>query len=71
MERFSVDEIEALCADVEGALEEKGVSLQVNLEMVGGSGKVGKVLNLIGYLDRRDYLGYMVEAMRQARPGVI
>jgi hypothetical protein len=71
MERFSVDEIEALCADVQGALEEQGISLQVNLEMVGGSGKVGKVLNLIGYLDRRDYVGYLVEAMRQARPGVI
>jgi len=73
---FSLEDLEVLCADVELALEDAGVRvqgrpLQVNLEIVGGSGKRGKVLRLIQYLDRRGYLDYLVAAMRQLRPGSI
>ena len=67
---FGLEELDALCLDVEEALADDGISLQVNLEMVGGSGKMGKVLYLIGYLDRRGYLGYLVVAARQARPDI-
>ena len=67
---FSIAELDALCLDVQEALADDGISLQVNLEMVGGSGKMGQVLNLIGYLDRRGYLGYLVEAVRQVRPDI-
>jgi hypothetical protein len=70
VQHFGLEELEALCADVEGALADDGISLQVNMEMVGGGGKMGQVLNLIGYLDRRGYLGYLVEAMRQMRPDI-
>ena len=73
---FSLEDLEVLCADVEVALEDAGVRvqgrpLQVNLEIVGGSGKRGKVLRLIQYLDRRGYLDYLVNAVRQLRPGSI
>jgi hypothetical protein len=69
VQNFDLVELAVLCADVELALQDDGIPLQVNLEMVGGSSKVGKVLNLIGYLDRRGYLGYLVDAMRQ-RPDI-
>lgn len=70
VQHLSIEELQALCVDVEEALADDGISLQVNLEMVGGGGKMGQVLNLIGYLDRRGYLGYLVEAVRQARPDI-
>jgi hypothetical protein len=65
---FGLEDLEVLCADVEGALKDAGLPLQVNLEIVGGSGKRAKVLNLIQYLDRRGYLGYLVRAVLDARP---
>ena len=68
---FGLEDLEVLCADVEGALKDAGLPLQVNLEIVGGSGKRAKVLNLIQYLDRRGYLGYLVDAVRSVRPGII
>ena len=69
--KFSLEELEALCADVEQDLASDGVTLQVNLDVVGGSGKPGKVLNLITYLDRRGYLSYLVDAARRTRPGLV
>ena len=74
--KFSLEDLQELCYFVEQALEQDGVEvmgrpLQVNLEILGGSGKRAKVLNLIQYLDRRGYLGYLVAAMRQLRPGSI
>ena len=71
VQAFSLDELELLCADVEHDLAANGIALQVNLELVGGNGKPGKVLNLISYLDRRGYLAYLVTAVRRARPGSI
>lgn len=73
---FSLEEIEAICADVEHALEAAGIRVMgrpipVSLEMVGGSSKQGKVLNLIQYLDRRGYLGYLVSVVRMHKPGII
>jgi hypothetical protein len=71
VQAFSLDELELLCADIEHDLTANGIALQVNLDVVGGGGKPGKVLNLIGYLDRRGYLAYLVTAVRRARPGMI
>jgi hypothetical protein len=71
VQSFGLEDLEVLCADVEEALKDDGLPLQVNLEIVGGSGKRSKVLNLIQHLDRRGYLGYLVEAVRQHRPGLI
>jgi len=71
VQTFSLEELDALCADVEQLLADDGIELQVNLEMVGGSSKAGKVLNLIGYLDRRGYLALLVTTLRRERPGII
>jgi hypothetical protein len=76
VEAFDLDELEAICADVEQALETAGIRVagrpvQVNLEVVGGRSKAGRVLNLIRYLDRRGGLGYLVAVVRQHKPGLI
>jgi outer membrane protein assembly factor BamB/tetratricopeptide (TPR) repeat protein len=71
VQAFNLDELELLCADVEQDLRMGGITLPVSLELVDGSGKPGKVLNLINYLDRRGYLAYLVSAVRRSRPGII
>ncbi|HMQ29397.1 MAG TPA: CHAT domain-containing protein [Chloroflexaceae bacterium] len=68
---FDIVELEELCSDVQQDLEDSGVRLQVNLEMVGGTRKPAMVLNLIDYLNRRGYLAYLVKAVRRRRPGAI
>jgi hypothetical protein len=71
VQTFNLDEVDVLCADVEQDLAGHRITLAVNMELVGGSGKIGKILNLITYLDRRGHLGYLVAAVRRARPGSI
>ena len=66
---FSLEDLSLLCQDIEQDLDDRGIHLQVSMEMVGGSSLEAKVLNLIQYLDRRGYLGYLVNAARAARPG--
>ena len=68
---FNTDELQALCWDAEGLLEEAGIELPVSLEMVGGGSKTAIVMNLIDYFDRRGHLDYLVQAVRSARPGRI
>ena len=68
---FSMEELEVLCADVQDMLHDAGIDEQVSLELVGGASKVARVLNLIQFLERRGYLGYLVEAVRATRPGTI
>ena len=68
---FDLDELEALCWDAAGLLEDDGIDLSVNLDMVGGGSKTAIVMNLIDYFDRRGYLAYLVRAVRSARPGQI
>jgi hypothetical protein len=71
VEKFALEDLDVLCADLEQDLAADGIALRVNLELVGGSGKAGKALNLISYLDHRGYLGYLVQAARRARPGLV
>lgn len=68
---FNMDELQALCWDAQGLLEEAGIDLPVSLELVGGGSKTAIVMNLIDYFDRRGYLDYLVQAVRNARPGRI
>ena len=65
---FTMEDLELLCADIE---HEIGTDGTVNLEMVGGSSKEVKILKLIEYLEHRKYLNYLVDAVREARPGII
>lgn len=67
---FSLEDLEILCADIQQALAESGIDLQVNLDVVGGNGKTAKVQSLIGYLERRGHLPYLVKAVRDARPNI-
>jgi len=67
---FTLEELEALCADIEQDLSDNGVVLQVDLEIVGGTTKTVQVLRLIEHLDRRGYLDYLVRAVRRRRPGI-
>jgi hypothetical protein len=71
VEAFSMEELKALCADIERDLLQDGIKLKVNLELLESSGKRGKILDLIEYLDRRLYLAYLVNAVRRARRGII
>ncbi|MDM8551464.1 hypothetical protein QUF72_15365 [Desulfobacterales bacterium HSG2] len=64
-------EREVLCADIEQELHDNDVDLEVSLEMVGGSGKKSKILKLTDYLDRRGYLNYLIDAVRETRPEII
>jgi class 3 adenylate cyclase len=68
---FSVEELAILCAEVKDDLRKAGIDLQVDLEAVGGETKPAKILNLIGYLERRGYLPHLIRAVRRARPGLV
>ncbi len=73
VEHFTVEEEATLCADVNQDLAHDGVELNLDLDAVGGpaQGEEAMAQKLISYLDRRGYLSYLVNAVRQARPGVI
>ena len=68
---FSVSDLEMLCADIEQDLRDAGIDTQLNLELIGGTNKPAQVLNLIGHLDRRGWLGCLVRAVERARPGLL
>ncbi len=71
VKHFGQEELALLCHDIELELGKAGIEQQVNLEIVGGSGKAMQILNLIQYLYRRGYLSYLVAAVRRERPGSI
>ena len=71
IDAFNIEGLEALCWDAAALLEEAGITLRVNLEMVGGGSKTAIVMNLIEYFETRGYLDYLVQAVRNARPGRI
>ena len=58
-ERFNDDELRSLCFD-----------LGVDYDNLGGEGKAGKARELVAYLERRGDIPKLVEAVRQARPGI-
>jgi hypothetical protein len=66
--RFSESDLAILCADLEDDLLKAGQPQRIDLEIVGGSDKHGKVLNLIRHLENRQLLAYLVDAVRKARP---
>lgn len=73
VQSFSVDEKAALCADIKQALADDGVEVNLDLDALGGreQGEEALILNLIEYLDRRGYLSYLVDAVREQRPGIV
>jgi hypothetical protein len=71
VQAFSVEELNSLCLDVQEKLAEKNISLKVNLDIVGGTSKEGKIINLITYLDNRGFLSLLVEAVKEERPNLL
>jgi hypothetical protein len=70
-DHFALEELNELCVEIEEDLQAAGIKLVFNLEVVGGQTKSAKVLNLIGYLERRGYLDFLIRAVRRARPSLI
>ncbi len=68
---FSLDDLEAICQDVEQELKLRGKNEKISLDIVGRGGLMITVLNLITFLDRRGYLDYLVMVVRQHRPGLV
>lgn len=68
---FSLGELEELCVDVEQEMRREGNMIKLNLEDIGGDGKPTKILKLIEFMDRRQKLSYLVDAVRRVRPGII
>ena len=71
VQAFNRDELVVLCADVQQDLTDDGITIAVNLEMVGGDTRERQVLELIDYLDRRGMVSYLVAAVRRERPGMM
>ena len=67
---FTEGELKILCADVQQNIQDDGIELLVNLEVAGGETKEATILELIGYLDRRGVLDYLVSAALKERPKV-
>ena len=68
IQRLGPTDLDAVCQTVDALLKKKGIILQVNVSIVGGSNLPAQVLNLIQYLDRRGYLPYLVAALREEAP---
>lgn len=64
---FTEEELKILCADVQQNIQDDGIELLVNLEVAGGETKEATILELIGYLDRRGVLDYLVSAALKER----
>lgn len=65
---FEEEELDTLCSDLEEELRNDGKDYEVDLELVGGEMKETKVQKLIEYLERRDCLSYLREAVQRERP---
>jgi hypothetical protein len=70
MNAFRLDDLVSLCLDIQEALRNDHIDLSVNLDLFG-DGKLNKVLGLIEYLDRRNYLVYLVRVVHELRPGLL
>ena len=69
VQQFTLEGLQALCADIEQDLAYGGIKFPVNLDLVGGTSQEGRVLNLMRYLGDKGYLDYLIAAVRQQRPG--
>lgn len=71
VKHFSVDELKLLCDDITDAFKRDGIQQRVDLEIVGGNSLETYALNLIQHLERRELLGYLVEAINAQRPNLL
>jgi hypothetical protein len=66
--RFSRDEIAVLCMELEDQLRSRGIGEPISIDIVGGQSTPEIARNLIGYLQRRELLSYLVELVEAHRP---
>lgn len=66
--QFSRTDLEVLCVDINAKLKRDGSQVKVSLDIVGGEGLESIIVRLIDYLENRGKLGYLVDAVREARP---
>lgn len=68
----SMDELEVLCEDVSSEMAKDGITnVPFNLDVIERGGKKVMIGRLIGYLDRRSKLAYLVRVLRKEYPGEI
>ena len=67
MKAFDESDLKTLCADIKEDLKRDEVEMEIDLEIVGGTNKEAKIVNLIEYLERRDSLVYLINAARRSR----
>lgn len=58
--------LQILCSDVQNKLREENPNAQFNLESVGGEGLEVKIDNVIGYLDNKNELDYLINRLKEA-----
>ena len=68
---FTLEELEILCADLQDSLADRGHEIRVSLDDLAGATKPAKILSLIEFLDRRRVLEFLVERVREQRPGSV
>jgi len=70
---FDEERLAILCADIQERLKAANVQppTPVSLDIVGGKGLETKILNLINRLDQRGLLQYLLDAVREAQPGLV
>jgi hypothetical protein len=68
LEQFSLEDLKKLCFRIDARLRQEGSSVRVDLDRVEGKTLEGKIVGLIQYLDLRGKLGYLADAVREARP---
>ena len=67
---FSGSELDVLCADVQDRLRAAGITDPFSLDIVGAGshGLERQILELIAYVDRRNWFVYFREAATAVRP---
>lgn len=68
---FNETDLRSLCVDIEEDLRRDHIEYLVDLELVGGDGREGKIVALIEYLENRNILYYLVNAIRRRRPDLL
>ncbi len=65
---FSMTDIKDICLRVTHAFKKDGISEKLDPELLGGKGKREVAYEIVGFLEKRGYLGYLVQVIRAVRP---
>lgn len=71
LKHFDGERLEILCEDISTRLEAAGHPVKVTPAIVGGKGLEAIVKNLIAYLEQRELLPFLLDAVREAQPGLL